>query len=536
MADNFTTDISVKHEYTNYITWSGETKGDHILTFTPKNAEEVVKVVNWAKENAYCVRPVGGSFNWSQLIIENGENNSKVLLLDLKKNFTSVSIEKRGDYGIVTAQPGITMLNLMTKLEKQKLGFYAVPGMGKMTLGGICAIGGHGTCLPAKGETLQQGGTYGSVCNSILALTAVVWNDEKKSYELKTFTRKDKEISAFLVHVGRALITEVTLQVPRNRRLRCQSFMNLTPEVLFANSDTSPNRYIDFLDKSGRAEVILFPFVDKAWLKVWTVTDSYPTTAKPVHQPFNYPFCDKIPSQVSDFVKSIFSNHQEVTPALCQKLNEIVQVGLGASISGDLWGWSKDLLLYVKPSTLRITANGYAIVTKRENIQKVLNEFYSKYKEMLTSYQNANSFPINCPIEIRVTGLDNAEETGIANAATASLSANRPDSLHPEWDVAIWLDVLTMPGTPDANKFMKELEAWLFEHYTGDYAVRVEWSKGWGYSETSAWGNDDFIKTNIPASLPDDEYGWRYALKTLSKYDPHHLFSSPLIKKIFQEK
>lgn len=226
----------------------------------------------------------------------------------------------------------------------------------------------------------------------------------------------------------------------------------------------------------------MFPFVDKAWLKVWTVTDSYPTAAKPVHQPFNYPFCDKIPSQVSDFVKSIFSNHQEVTPALCQKLNEIVQVGLGASISGDLWGWSKDLLLYVKPSTLRITANGYAIVTKRENIQKVLNEFYSKYKEMLTSYQNANSFPINCPIEIRVTGLDNAEETGIANAATASLSANRPDSLHPEWDVAIWLDVLTMPGTPD------------------------------------------------------DEYGWRYALKTLSKYDPHHLFSSPLIKKIFQEK
>ena len=64
-----------------------------------------------------------------------------------------------------------------------------------------------------------------------------------------------------------------------------------------------------------------------------------------------------------------------------------------------------------------------------------------------------------------------------------SLSAIRPRPDQPEWDTAIWLDILSLPGTPQANAFYHEFEAWLFDHFSGDYAsLRVEWSKGWGYS------------------------------------------------------
>ena len=180
----------------------------------------------------------------------------------------------------------------------------------------------------------------------------------------------------------------------------------------------------------------------------------------------------------------------------------LVNIGLGATISSDLWGWSKDVLMYIKPDTLRVTANGYVIITRRENIQKVLSEFKAKYESMVDIYKKSNAYPMNGPIEIRVTGLDNPADTDISGAVPPALSAARPVDAHPEWDVAIWLDNLTMPGTPDSLKFFRELEEWVFNHYSGDYAtVRVEWSKGWGYSEKDAWDNETVIDTLIPGSL-----------------------------------
>ena len=53
------------------------------------------------------------------------------------------------------------------------------------------------------------------------------------------------------------------------------------------------------------------------------------------------------------------------------------------------------------------------------------------------------------------------QKSAVANAIAPDLSAIRPVESHPEWDVAIWLDILTMPDTPDANKFYSEMEKWI---------------------------------------------------------------------------
>ena len=86
---------------------------------------------------------------------------------------------------------------------------------------------------PGKDEPLAEFASFGSVSNSVVSLKAVVWDQARSKYELKEFTRDNAESSAFLVHVGRAFISEVTLQVPRNRRLRCQSYVNVTAADLF---------------------------------------------------------------------------------------------------------------------------------------------------------------------------------------------------------------------------------------------------------------------------------------------------------------
>ncbi|QKJ87967.1 FAD-binding protein [Paramixta manurensis] len=524
-----------KFFYSDFINWSKQTEGKHILTFQPKTTQELVVAVNWAYQEKYRVRPLGNMHNWSQLTIANGENNSRVLLIDLKKYLNSMRIEVMGNYGVVTAQTGVSMEALLTKLEKSKLGFLATPAPGDLTLGGVLAIGAHGTGMPATGEERPAGGCYGTLSNSIVSLTAIVWDETAQSYVLKTFQRNDKDISAFMVHIGRALIVEVTLQVPRNKRLRCQSYVNIPASDLFAEQADRKNSFASFVERSGRAEAIWFPFTEEPWLKVWTENPTYNGVSRRVSSPFNYPFSDNLPASLEKLIKNFTTGHPEAAPAVGNAELELVKAGLGTTLSFDLWGWSKDLLLYVKPSTLRVTANGYAILTRRDKMQQVIYDFVQKYREMVALYQTRNSYPMNNAVEIRVTGVDNPDESIVAGAQVAAFSAARRREDRPDWDTVIWLDNLSHPDTPDANVFYQQMEQWIFEHFSGDYAeCRVEWSKGWGYTPEGTWENERVINQLIPASLTRgaDENNWQSAMDILDKYDPHHLFTSPLLERL----
>ncbi|GAA3290933.1 hypothetical protein GCM10020295_06490 [Streptomyces cinereospinus] len=44
---------------------------------------------------------------------------------------------------------------------------------------------------------------------------------------------------------------------------------------------------------------------------------------------------------------------------------DVAALGLVTTASGDIWGPSKNTLLYLRPATLRVHANGYAVLTSR---------------------------------------------------------------------------------------------------------------------------------------------------------------------------
>ena len=158
----------------------------------------------------------------------------------------------------------------------------------------------------------------------------------------------------------------------------------------------------------------------------------------------------------------------------------IVAAGLVTTFTYDIWGWSKNLLLYVRPTTLRVTANGYAIVCKRADVQRVIQEFTFRYSTRLNDYRQQGKFPMNGPVEIRVTGLDKPGDVGAPGRRRCPRCGRGPD--HPEWDCAVWLDILTLPGTPYADEFYAEIEQWIYSNYASYADVRPEWSKGWGYT------------------------------------------------------
>ncbi|MEU3617115.1 cholesterol oxidase substrate-binding domain-containing protein [Streptomyces sp. NPDC006872] len=513
-----------------YRNWDGEITVTGLWACAPASPDQVVDVVNWAWRHGWTVRPRGASHGWSPFTVPEGTPaDAPVLLVDTAPHLTGLALESSDE---VRAGAGVTLEALLTFLEGHGLGVTAAPAPGDLTLGGALAVDAHGTAVPARGEDRLPGQTYGSLSNRVLALTAVVWDAETGAYALRTFRRDEADCAALLTHLGRSLVTEAVLRVGANSNLRCVSRTDIPASELFAAPGSGGRTLASFLESEGRVEAIWFAFTEFPWFKVWSVEPTRPLTSRRVTSPYPYPFSDNVPTPVADLAGRIVSDATwYLAPVLGNAQLDAAALGLVATLSADVWGPSKNTLLYIRPTTLRVHANGYAVLTRREQVQHVVAGFTEFYRERLTAYAALGRFPVNGSVEIRVTGLDESAEAELAGARPPSLSALRPDPDHPEWDTAVWLDVLTLPGTPYADAFYRELEAFLLTTYDGALGLtRVEWSKGWGYTDEAAWSDGEVLGTVVPESFGS---AWDEAAEVLERLDPHRVFRAPLHERLF---
>ncbi len=518
-----------------YRNWSTQLSVDAVWTCAPASAADVVLLANWAHRAGYRLRAKGMSHNWSPILLTNGQGVEKTVLVDTTQHLNQVQIDAGGAVKKVTAGAGATMDVVLQLLEDQGLGFAHTPAPGDITLGGLLAIGAHGTAIPAKGEARQPGQTYGSLSNTILSLTAVVWDGQR--YALRTFDRSEGDIRAFLVHVGRAFVTEVTLQVADNVRLRCQSYFDIPIGAVLAPERTAgPFSLAALAERAGRVEVIWFPFTAVPWVKVWSIAPNKPWLSRYVGSPYNYGFANSIDLEQAQCIERINQGVTELTPLLCNLFTAAAGTGLVLSGGCDLWGWSKDTLLYVKPTTLPIADAGFAVVTARKNIQRVVHEFHHEYQRRLFAYQARGQYPMSAPIEIRINGLEQPGDVQVPGAQIPLLSASKPRPDHPEWDTCIWFNMGTMPAMPHANAFYSDLEQWIWQNYSGAYAtVRPEWSKGWAYTRSASWADPSTLTRTIPEAFRAGQASddWETARSILNRYDPHRLFSNPFLDTLF---
>ena len=519
--------------------WTGEISIDQLWTCTPSGPSDVVHLMNWARTAGYALRPRGFKHNWSPLVVTHETTcSNQVVLMDMTAGLSSMSMETDG-IPSVRVGAGTSMDDLLQFLEDRGFGVTSCPAPGDISIGGVLAIGGHGTGVPASSESRQIGQTFGSMSNRVLSLTAVVCDETSGLYELRTFDRSDHEIVSLLVSLGRVIITEVVLQVESNSNLRCESYMSISASELFAPAGSGGRSFDRFLDESGRVEAIWYPFTQNPWLKVWTVTPNKPFWAREVDSSYNYPFSDNLSNDAVTLINEILDGAPGLTPTFGSLMWTITNLGLTFDGAWDMWGKSKNLLHYIKPSTLRTSANGYAILTRRDNIQTVLNQFSAKYLELMNAYADQGRYPINGPVEIRVTGLEHPDEVERPGARPVGLSALSPRDDHSDWDVAVWLDLLTVPGTPDAGSFYHELESWLFAQFgeTSNSAMRVEWSKGWGYTDAGPWLNEQIISAQIPESFrngrPADE-NWDSMILQMKRFDPHDVVVNEFLLQLLQ--
>ena len=124
---------------------------ENVWTAAPATSADVVTIANWAYANGWRVRPKGMGHGWSPLILPEGNSGADYLLVDTTQHLTNMSISKSGTPATVTAQTGVTMDTLLDSLSARSgLGLTANPAPGDLTLGGVLAIGGHGTAIKAQ--------------------------------------------------------------------------------------------------------------------------------------------------------------------------------------------------------------------------------------------------------------------------------------------------------------------------------------------------------------------------------------------------
>ena len=528
---NFPSSIAVYQQA--YQNWAGMIVIDDVWTCAPASAGDVVTLANWAHANRYRLRAKGMSHGWSPIVLPAGNTGAGYVLVDTTKSLTSVSVTA-GTPATVTAQAGVTMDALTAALAAAGHGLCAIPAPGDITLGGALAINAHGSAIPAAGETPLSGQTYGSLSNLVLSLTVVVWSAAQGQYVLKTFQRADPDIRAFLAHLGRAFVTQVTLQIAASQNLRCQSRVDILAADLFAPPATAgPNSLASYVNGAGRVEAIWFPFTTTPWLKVWSVAPAKPALSIAVTSPYNYTFTNSVTNAENTFFDEVATGDTAGTPAFEGTAMALVDTGLVFTGTWDIWSQWQNVLLYVKPTTVRIVEAGFAVITSRANIQRVVSDFYTQYTSRLAYYAGLGEYPMNGPVEIRVTGLDHPAEAQVTGAQSPILSSVRPRPDETAWDVAVWLDMGTLPVTAGFSRFYADMESWIWSHYAGSYAtVRPEWSKAWACTSSAPWANAAILGATIPAAVSAGQAsgdGWSTAVSLLTAYDPNGVFSNPFL-------
>ncbi|WP_265445002.1 cholesterol oxidase substrate-binding domain-containing protein [Flexivirga meconopsidis] len=505
--------------------WDGVVTTAPLWTCAPASSAALLDIVNWARTAGWRLRPRGFRHSWSPLTVADDATDQQTLLIDTTRRLTAMQME--GDN--VRVQAGARMDTLFDFLHRQGRSLLAAPAPGDVSVGGVLAVGGHGSAIPAKDEAHGPGRSFGTMSNQVLEFRVIAWRDTTGQYAEQTISRSDPEAGALLTHLGRAFVTEVLLQTVPDYNLRCQSYTDIRTSELFADPSNVTSRSLtSLLDQAGRVGVIWYTFTDHPWVQVWTPAPTRPFWSRPTTGPYNFAFADNLPNPVPQLAGQLIAGMSWVAPAFGNAVLAATATGLTATLARDLWGPAKNAINFVKPTTLRVSAGSQAVVCRRADVQRVVHEFTEAFKARLSAYQARREFPVNSCVEIRITGIDDPADVATPGARVAELSPARPVDDRPDLDTVVWLDILTMPGTPHEFEFYAETEQFIRNNYASYAVVRPEWSKRWATTAAGAWTDDAAMRGPIPAAFPQ----WDSAWASLDRLDPHGVFSSALTTRL----
>jgi hypothetical protein len=417
--------------------------------------------------------------------------------------------------------------------------FCNMPAPGSLTLGGILAIGGHGTSVPT--EANPGPGLMGCISNLVADMVLVAWDTTQEEYTLQHWYRAQSSVpvSAFLVHLGRAFITAVTLiPVPNYYMQVTSDFPDMADVMADPNSKpVPPSAFGTLLDEFGRIEVIWFPYQEKDKDKAWVQRGQQFATRQgpPAEDPFNWM---KVPEWLSNGFRNGLHSDPSGTPGLQRWALDVTQKNAARTLNGT----APQREIWVLDDTMLMSACGYTVQLPRGEVQAALHAFHLQFTSMLADFEGNKDpmlrYPVNGPVEIRCTTIDYQDDLKLGpNAKAPALAMTHSVDPKNGNDTVLWVEVLTFPGTPGSGPFFAALEEWMRDTWIKgtNWVLRPEWSKGWAYTESGPWTDTWVMGTWIPSVYEEasDGMNFAYAKQALADADPHKLFHNSFLDGIF---
>lgn len=522
----------------------------HVFISHPRK-NDLVPLANWALLSGYRLRAIGSRCSWAPLIFslaDNGTSCPKTLLLDTKRHLTDFHVNppdspETPDRLSVTVGPGLTLLRFLTLLEENDLSIFACPTTGVFTIGGLLAIGAHGSGIPGAQDQRNVGHTYGTLSNLVMELTIVSWDASQGSYKLRRVHRAEKEAKAFLVNLGRAFIVSATLRVGKLQMLRSQSHFFVPVGTVFQdpavkNPLNSAYSFSSLAQTFGRIDVITSSIGAKSptWILTWRNEPVRGPRSRYAFLPYNYISNNYLPAFVIDpFLKTAISLYPRTWELFGKIMYPFIVLTTKLTKSQDFWGPSKNHFLYLTKYSPRLRSHSFVVLTSRRNLQLVAFTMRKHFDRLAEQYLARDKvLPPSGIVNTRVTGIDDPEDVLIPGAEAPVFSNAKPRKEKPEWDVVLWMQPTAYPSTPKWQEFSKRLQDLYLREIeeAGLGTLRVEWSKGWAHTLEGPWLNGTIARDKLPRSYGAED--WNFGVAALQENDPNNVFSNEYLDELLK--
>ncbi|MFN8381647.1 MAG: D-arabinono-1,4-lactone oxidase [Anaerolineales bacterium] len=256
------------NQWTN---WGGNLSATPEFFCTPLSWQDIVTIVNNARNLKKKVRVLGGGYSWTPMVPTND------MMIDMSKLNQIISVDQEKKQ--VTVEAGMRVGDLSLAIGGQPYDLdqkpFAKPVVAPgnelsletetvipwITVGGAVALNCHGT-----------GYNQGTVSDLVVAMDVITADGVKTTYSVAT--HGEDVMNALKVNLGAlGVVYSVTFQ--------CVPQFNLRAIDSKADMQTAIDTIEGLVTKHDYTEVFWFPFNKNCWIKTWDKTDQ-PVTEQEV--------------------------------------------------------------------------------------------------------------------------------------------------------------------------------------------------------------------------------------------------------------
>ena len=367
----------------SFTNWPENIHNDNVIIHYPTNDDEIINILNQARDNNKIIRVVGSSHSTSPAVSNSKEKLSLISLSQYQLMPENLTIDHKEL--TVRVNAGWTLGKLYDQLNVYRYFLETQPASSAFTVGGVISMPIHGSRL---------GASY--ISDTITEITFIDMSGKRI-----TKTILDNDFNTYRINLGLfGVVISVTFKVNHIKNIKTK--VKLYSDVFLANGKFNRDIMSDKLneiikDCYGTKIRYNHSFLDMHNNK-WLSTDWKPTDQEPGI------YIDTKEQEEVTKEKAFEGFHRYIVPHYRE--NKTYLKLLGATMLGSIYGFIKkntfeDHDMFWVSTGTRVFFLSYLIPIHTEGDEINLDNLCSALEVIMEHVNTANKFNIDFPIDIR---------------------------------------------------------------------------------------------------------------------------------------